>query len=607
MLFKYLTKPKSSEKKNARNEPARQIIMRRLIFFFFIYDVVQAVLFYNTHNSKYRNDSATPTLFIFWKPFNIILMRAINVVPKNTQSRMQISQRILPTFLSVKKFTQPKLKNNNIFKTWARIKKFIGISVSSKRKIRVAEKIKIITKKSLLKSLMFIIKKKPKIPRYNKFVKYRVKNQINKNKSLFNLQNTTIRPKLNPRSLISTTQQKLYNLLLIVRKLKFKRPPKHLECTLLLSKPSNYYRFKLLHYSLINNNNIEAWSTKTYIYNNRSKEKYFRVCNPIKINNQWYVTTKQLIDTKPAQILYSILKATPARTHSPNHNVINFKKKLFSKMFFFYSQYKIFNYFCHSGFLKNSGLLNITVPARNSDALFKGTLSYHNFINFRTTLLNECGAVNLNNFYPIIFFNSKNLIRVYNRYIYSLYRGISKSTVLYNHFLLTFLENYIKQKIWLRYDARNHSNFNFNTKQHFLSNLSLVKSNLMSTYLNRLVPIYDLVEIIIIMFSTRDLQIFLYFVKNCLERAHFKKHKKILSIIFDTFKKNEQVLYQTKSRGFFFDIRGKVGVSGNAKKRHLMFSIGKITTTSQNFRSHWQQINVWTPTGQMGITCYIMY
>jgi hypothetical protein len=137
----------------------------------------------------------------------------------------------------------------------------------------------------------------------------------------------------------------------------------------------------------------------------------------------------------------------PARTHSPNRNVINFKKKLFSKMFFFYSQYKIFNYFCHSGFLKNSGLLNITVPARNSDALFKGTLSYHNFINFRTTLLNECGAVNLNNFYPIIFFNSKNLIRVYNRYIYSLYRGISKSTVLYNHFLLTFLENYIKQKI----------------------------------------------------------------------------------------------------------------------------------------------------------------
>jgi hypothetical protein len=39
----------------------------------------------------------------------------------------------------------------------------------------------------------------------------------------------------------------------------------------------------------------------------------------------------------------------------------------------------------------------------------------------------------------------------------------------------------------------------------------------------------------------------------------------------------------------------------------MFFSIGKITTTSQNVKSYLQQINVWTPTGQMGITCLIQY
>jgi hypothetical protein len=35
--------------------------------------------------------------------------------------------------------------------------------------------------------------------------------------------------------------------------------------------------------------------------------------------------------------------------------------------------------------------------------------------------------------------------------------------------------------------------------------------------------------------------------------------------------------------------------------------LGKITNSSQNIKSYWQQISIWTPTGQMGITCYLVY
>jgi hypothetical protein len=88
------------------------------------------------------------------------------------------------------------------------------------------------------------------------------------------------------------------------------------------------------------------------------------------------------------------------------------------------------------------------------------------------------------------------------------------------------------------------------------------------------------------MFKTQDLHIFLMFIKRKFENSHFKRHKKILSILFDVLKKNKNLLDLLKIKGFFFDIRGKVGVSGNAKKRHMIFSMGKISTTTQNTQSH---------------------
>jgi len=87
------------------------------------------------------------------------------------------------------------------------------------------------------------------------------------------------------------------------------------------------------------------------------------------------------------------------------------------------------------------------------------------------------------------------------------------------------------------------------------------------------------------MFTTQDLQIFLIYIKRQFERAHFKKHKKMLLVLFDILRKNKMLMFITPIRGFSFDIRGKVGVSGNAKKRHVFFSFGKITTTTQSTRS----------------------
>ena len=109
---------------------------------------------------------------------------------------------------------------------------------------------------------------------------------------------------------------------------------------------------------------------------------------------------------------------------------------------------------------------------------------------------------------------------------------------------------------------------------------------------NKLLLSQELLEIFILTANRFDLQIFLIYLKKKIEASHFKKHKKILSIVFDIIKKNKIILLLTGVKGFSFDIRGKVGVAGNAKKRHVFFSLGKISTTSQNLSSQWQQISI---------------
>ena len=124
---------------------------------------------------------------------------------------------------------------------------------------------------------------------------------------------------------------------------------------------------------------------------------------------------------------------------------------------------------------------------------------------------------------------------------------------------------------------------------------------------SKLISVKQILEVLLFTFKCKDLKVFLQLVKDILEQQHFKKHKKILLVIFDIIKKNNLMFVATSLKGFSFDIRGKVGVSGNAKKRHIFFAYGKTTTTTQSVRSSMQQVNIWTPTGQMGLTCTLHF
>lgn len=219
---------------------------------------------------------------------------------------------------------------------------------------------------------------------------------------------------------------------------------------------------------------------------------------------------------------------------------------------------------------------------------------------------------NLNNYFPLYFFNPNVKNKYNDQLLYaktqSYYYNVNvlattKYKTFFVFFLLNFLENFLKKRVWVRIDTKDPIDSFWKNYINFF----LKKHMFLFKRFNKLIAVRELLEILWITFKNHDLLILLNFIKRKIEGAHFKKHKKILSIFFDVIRKNTQLLSLLNIKGFFFDIRGKVGVSGNAKKRHHSFSLGKITTTSQNLGSYFQQINVWTPTGQMGITCILQY
>jgi ribosomal protein S3 len=93
-----------------------------------------------------------------------------------------------------------------------------------------------------------------------------------------------------------------------------------------------------------------------------------------------------------------------------------------------------------------------------------------------------------------------------------------------------------------------------------------------------------------------------------MKRIRIKRHKRFLSFFkFFLLRNKFFFLKLNKIKGFKFDIRGKVGVTGNAKKRHVMFSFGRLSFSKKRTRLDYQQGLVFTNTGVLGVTMLLFY
>lgn len=93
-----------------------------------------------------------------------------------------------------------------------------------------------------------------------------------------------------------------------------------------------------------------------------------------------------------------------------------------------------------------------------------------------------------------------------------------------------------------------------------------------------------------------------------MNKLRINKHKQVIKLLQHfIIDYTDFFVYHNFIKGVKFDIRGKVGVTGNSKKRHILFSIGSTSFSRKNYRLEYQQGLVYTDTGVLGLTLIYVF
>jgi hypothetical protein len=171
------------------------------------------------------------------------------------------------------------------------------------------------------------------------------------------------------------------------------------------------------------------------------------------------------------------------------------------------------------------------------------------------------------------------------------------------HYISSYLESFLKKKLFLKISTK------LDVKSSSLDELNVIfnKHRSSQSRVGRGFFFFEMLEIVFLSFFHKDLNLLIDWFVKTMERIQFRNHKKFLTVfkfILTTY--SEFFIYSNGVGGFFFDIRGKVGVAGNAKKRHFSFNEGKFSKTTKLSKFDYQQQIVRTFTGALGVTM-IMY
>jgi hypothetical protein len=153
-----------------------------------------------------------------------------------------------------------------------------------------------------------------------------------------------------------------------------------------------------------------------------------------------------------------------------------------------------------------------------------------------------------------------------------------------NKFLLNFVEIFFKEKIIFNLKKGNNKlilkqiSFRKFTTKYFKRNLKVTK---------------QIIGVLYYSFLLKDATLFVNFFKIILERINLKLHKKVFlglrKLIKDLFK---PLFLYLGVLGIFFNIKGKIGVSGSAKKRRYFFFFGKHSITTKTLKVDLKSIPV---------------
>ena len=183
------------------------------------------------------------------------------------------------------------------------------------------------------------------------------------------------------------------------------------------------------------------------------------------------------------------------------------------------------------------------------------------------------------------FFKKIFLKKVFKKkFFFKVFIRKKKGFFFLNKFILYFLENFFKKKILLNLKKgscklvlKQISGFYFFGK-FFKKNLKVGKQIIGVLYYSILL---------------KDSYIFSNFFKKKFEKINIKLHKKLLlglkKLVKNVFKPRFRYFGLS---GIFLNIKGKLGVSGNAKKRRYFLYFGKHSITNRTMKFSHKQTNI---------------
>jgi len=164
------------------------------------------------------------------------------------------------------------------------------------------------------------------------------------------------------------------------------------------------------------------------------------------------------------------------------------------------------------------------------------------------------------------------------KFLNIVYRSGNISYFFLNRFLVYFLERLLNTKIFL--------NLKKCSKELKLKRISS-RVFTMKYFKKRMGIDKQILGVLYYTFLLKDATIFVNFFKKVVDNVNLKLHKKLFLGLRKLIKDFFQPIFQRLLVvGVFFNVVGKIGVSGNAKKRRYFFFFGKHSITNREMRLH---------------------
>lgn len=257
--------------------------------------------------------------------------------------------------------------------------------------------------------------------------------------------------------------------------------------------------------------------------------------------------------------------------------------------------------------------INVIKIFKNLDKNYQKGAPHHSIITNYPFKKNQ--AHTLNNFNvtsilknsikePLIFSLKK------KKYIFSISRKsfLNKrgSFFLLSSQIMSFLLFFLKKNVFFTFKKLNP----YTKSVEFDDEVKYIIWKMISKYKKKIKHIFlkTFYKSLFFSLKLKDPSFFLDWYIKKIEVIDPQKHKFMVHILYILLKKfHRYIFFSSNVKGIFFYISGKIGVSGDSKKRNIFFNFGKHSGSKKNLRINSIKSKIKTFTGVLGVTFNIYF